>query len=1009
MFVSGVTLTLSVINKSNMAGLKIIKASAGSGKTHTLITEYIKFLYTRERAYRHILAVTFTNKATEEMKSRVIETLYKQSAQDPIAKQKLNEILHDYSSFAISTIDKFFQQTMRAFAREIGKNSAYSVELDQELVLSEAIDNMVMNLDKKENEELLDWLTSLGAASVESGASWNFKGKLTSLASEIFQETYKKMRGHSNKELITKEKLSLFRDELVKIKKEFESKVLEMSAVAIKSMERYNLLPENFKGGSRSAMKYFTKVSLGEIPPLPNSFAQMAESPENLVARATIKKDPSLYNSIENCWSDGLAEALEQLCDLYQNDLIKYNTATAVYDNIHTLGVLSDIEKFVKEYTLEKNIVLIPETTELLNKIIDGSDAPFIYEKTGTRIDHFMLDEFQDTSFMQWQNFKPLLLESIAKGNDNLIVGDVKQSIYRWRGSDWNLLNRDIYNDIPKESVVDLDLFKNWRSTKSIIDFNNTFFPHLNSVCKEYLEVPELEVYSNVEQQISNSKRDNDGHVVVKYFPKSYDGPSWKELAMEYSLSLIESWKSNGYNIKDITFLVRTNNEGQMLVNYLLEKGYPVISDEALLVSSSPIVRRVIAILRFILNPQDSVNNTIASFLGLDTSTIDSFSHLPLYELCEQAIREMDVSFNDSESLFINSFLDLVLEYGKGENAHIAAFIKWWDKKGVKKSVPAPEGQDALRVMTIHKAKGLGIPIVVLPFFELPLDYGGYNAPTLWCQSNIEPYTNVSMLPVKYSKALSDSFFNVQYREERVKAFIDNMNLAYVALTRAKVEMALLSPIPPKNGESLSVSKILYSMLDSAMEDYEYNQGEFTKKEEAKVQKLVNSIKVPTFTSFDTEDRLKLTLRGEAFFNERSTRSIGLVMHSIMENIATEADLDKALDIALSQGVLTSQMREQAKEKIEKMFLAVRDRHWFDGTYKVYRELEILEPGGSIKRPDRVLMGVEAKVIDFKFGKKREPSHVKQVQKYVSLIKQMGIAYVSGYIWYPDSNEIIEV
>ena len=992
-----------------MAGLKIIKASAGSGKTHTLITEYIALLYTQQRAYRHILAVTFTNKATEEMKSRVIETLYKQSVQDPTAKQKLNEILHDYSSFAISTIDKFFQQTMRAFAREIGKNSAYSVELDQELVLSEAIDNMVMNLDKQENEELLDWLTSLGAASVESGASWNFKGKLTSLASEIFRETYKKMRGDSSNELITKEKLTLFKDELVKIKKEFESKVLEISAVAIESMNRYNLLPENFKGGSRSAMKYFSKVSAGEIPPLPNSFAQMAEAPENLVARTVIKKDPSLYNSIENCWSDGLAQALEQLCDLYDSDLIKYNTASAVYNNIHTLGVLSDIEKFVKEYTLEKNIVLIPETTELLNKIIDGSDAPFIYEKTGTRIDHFMLDEFQDTSFMQWQNFKPLLLESISKGKENLIVGDVKQSIYRWRGSDWNLLNSDIYKDIPQDSVTNFDLRSNWRSTKNIIDFNNTFFPHLNSVCKEFLEVPELEVYSNVEQQISSLKRESQGHVVVKYFPKMSDGVSWKELAMEYSLSLIESWKGNGYNIKDITFLVRTNNEGQMLVSYLLEKGYPVISDEALLVSTSPIVRRIIAILKFILNPQDSVNNTIALFLGLDTSTIDSLAHLPLYELCEQAIREMNVTFNDSESLFINSFLDLVLEYGKGENAHIAAFIKWWEKKGVKKSVPAPEGQDAIRVMTIHKAKGLGIPIVVLPFFELPLDYGGYNAPILWCQSNKEPYSNLPMLPVKYSKALSDSYFNEQYREERVKAFIDNMNLAYVALTRAKIEMAILSPTPSKSGESLTVSRILYSMLESALEEHQYNQGEFTKKIESRKEEHLNSIKVPIFNSFDTEDRLKLTLRGEEFFNERSSRSIGLIMHSIMENIAAEKDLEKALNIAISQGLITHQMREQVKLKIEKMFIAVRDRHWFDGKYKVYRELEILEPGGSIKRPDRVLMGAEAQVIDFKFGSKREPSHIKQVEQYVSLIKEMGIAYVSGYVWYPESNEIIDV
>ena len=620
-----------------------------------------------------------------------------------------------------------------------------------------------------------------------------------------------------------------------------------------------------------------------------------------------------------------------------------------------------------------------------------------------------MLDEFQDTSLLQWQNFCPLILESVAKGNENLIVGDVKQSIYRWRGSDWNLLNKDIYNEIPLESITDLDLRKNWRSTKSIIDFNNTFFPHLASVCKEHLEAPDLDVYSSVEQEISSLKRENEGHVLVKFFENEREGLTWKELAMDYSVSLIETWKKAGHSIRDITFLVRSNNDGQMVVNYLLEKGYPVISDEALLISSSPLVRRVIAILKYILNPQDSINNTIATFLGVETNNLDLLSHLPLYELCEEAIREMDIKFNDSESLFINSFLDLVLDYGKGENADIAAFIKWWEKNGLQKSVPAPEGQDALRVMTIHKAKGLGIPIVVLPFFELPLDYGGYNAPILWCQSTKEPYNSIPMFPVKYSKRLLDSFFSEQYREERVKAFIDNMNLAYVALTRAKTEMAVLCPTPPKTGDSLSVSKILFSMLDNALEENEYNVGSFTQKILLQKEDFTNIIKVPVFTSFNTADRLKLALRGEEYFNERSSRGKGLIMHRIMENIVVESDLEKALEIALSEGILSSEMREEAQITIKNMFMTVRDRHWFDNRYKVFRELEILEPRGSIKRPDRVLMGAKAQVIDFKFGKKREQSHINQVKQYVSLIKEAGIAYVTGYVWYPDSNEIIEV
>ena len=1003
------TITPYVINRVIMSGLKIIKASAGSGKTHTLTGEYIKLLNRGERAYRHILAVTFTNKATEEMKRRVVETLYKDSLVNRESGRRLSEILHDYSSFSISTIDRFFQQTMRAFAREIGKNSAYSVELDQEMVLSEAIDNMVINLDKEESADLLDWLTTLGTDAIESGGGWNFKGKLTSMAGEIFRERYKNLKREASGEITDRGSLSLFRDKLVLIKKEFEKRVTEISADALKCMERNNLEPEHFKGGSRSPLRFFKKVLSGEFPPLPKEFPDMALNPENLSARTTIKKDPALYNSIENCWSEGLAEALERVCYIYEKERVNYNTAVSVCDNIHTLGVLSDVEKFVKEYTEDKNVVLIPETTELLNKIIDGSDAPFIYEKTGTRIDHFMLDEFQDTSLMQWQNFRPLILESIAGGNDNLIVGDVKQSIYRWRGSDWNLLNSDIYNDIPKESIVEMDLRNNWRSTKNIIGFNNAFFPHLASVCKLHLDAPDIDVYSSVEQEISPGIRDSEGHVLVKFFETTKDGPGWREEAMKYSATLIEKWTANGFEMKDITLLVRTNDEAQMLVMYLLERGYPVISDEALLVSSSPVVRRVLAVLKFIVNPDDSVNNTIAAFLGIDTNNVVSLSRLPLYELCEEAIREMNKVFNESESLFINSFLDLVLDYGKGENADIAAFIKWWEERGFKKSVPAPEGQNALRVMTIHKAKGLGIPIVVLPFFELPMDYGGYNAPVIWCRSHIEPYNTIPMLPVKYSKALADTLFQKDYRDERIMAFIDNMNLAYVALTRAETEMALLCSLPPKTGESLSVSKILYSMLDSALEDNEYNSGCFTKKHKKRDNIVKETITIPSFLSFNTENRLKLALRGEEYFNERSSRGQGLIMHRVMESIVTESDLDKALDSALSDGVLSYELRGEAERKIRLMFDSVRERHWFDGTYKVYRELEILLPGGSVKRPDRVLMGAEAQVIDFKFGKKMEQSHINQVSEYVNLLKEIGIAYVKGFVWYPEESIIVEV
>ncbi|MGE4414535.1 MAG: UvrD-helicase domain-containing protein [Bacteroidales bacterium] len=991
-----------------MGQLKLIKASAGSGKTYTLTNEYLELLSKKERAYRNILAVTFTNKATEEMKRRVVERLYAKSQTDPASAKRLSEILHDYSAFAISTIDRFFQQTMRAFAREIGKNGAYSVELDTAMVLQEAIDNMIYNLDKEENRYLLEWLTAIGTESVESGEGWNFRNKLEELANEIFKESFKQVAGNHEGFLIDKEQIDILRGELITIKNDFEGKLKAIAKMALDSIERHNLLLLHFKGGSRSPLNFFAKVADGYIPELKDSLRDMASSPENLTTKATIKSDPALYNSIEQCWGDGLAEAIDELCLLYDSELRGYMSAVAVLSNLQVMGVIADVERFVHDYTTEHNVVLIPETTEILNKIIDGSDAPFIYEKTGTRIDHFMLDEFQDTSILQWKNFLPLVLDSLSKGMDNLVVGDVKQSIYRWRGSDWSLLNSGIHDDVPDGSINLADLKQNWRSCKNIIEFNNGFFPYAGLVCKDHISENETAVYTGAVQEISPSKRESEGYVWVCFMEKE-EGSGWKERALGLCMEKTRNCVERGVSMSDITYLVRTNDEGQMVVNALLQNGFPVISDEALLIGSSPVVRKVIAILKYIIDPGDSINNTIARFLGVEPSDALSLSHLPLYELCQECLMLAGTGYCESDSVFINSFLDVVLEQGKGEMADIASFVKWWEDKGCKKSVPAPLGQDAVRVMTIHKAKGLGIPVVLLPFFELPLDHRGNRGPVLWCYTTGNPYSRFPVLPVKYSSKLEGTVFEQDYFLEKRRSYVDNLNLAYVAMTRAEKEMYLVCPPLPKKSDSISVSTIMGGFLDGKMAGNEYSLGEPSGYVAANDEYSAGGVAMPLFASYQAGDRMKLALRGEEYYSDSSQRGWGLVMHRIMELIVCEDDLERAIETALSEGILQPGMRDEVKQYISEMFRKVRDRHWFDNSFRVFRELEILLPGGGSKRPDRVLMGAEAQVIDFKFGKKREQLHINQVRQYMSLVKQAGTAYVKGFVWYPDDNEIVEV
>ncbi len=1000
-----------------MGELKIIKASAGSGKTHALTSEYMRLLYTKERAYKNILAVTFTNKATEEMKRRVVETLFKKSATDLRARECLVEILHDYSSFSISTIDRFFQQTMRAFAREIGKNSAYSVELDYKMVTNEAIDNMVMSLDKQESAELLEWLTTLSLDSIERGDGWDFKKDIKRLSDEIFNESYR-LKKHLLIEASTnKESLNAFKNLLKSIIESFKVELERIGKNALQIIAMHSLALEDFKGGRNTSVKHFLRAANREVTQLPDSFLNLVDNPQNWASKEVIKKDPALFNVIENAFHEGLNSLAAELVEHYKGYML-YNSAETIIQNIYTLGILIDIEKYILEYTRENNVVLIPETTELLNRIIDGSDSPFFYEKIGTRIDHFMLDEFQDTSIMQWQNFKPHILNSLACGNDNLIVGDVKQSIYRWRGSDWNLLNSDLYNDLGQEHYVETTLLENWRSCKNIIDFNNLFFPYLSKVCRELLDEvdpgesslsPER-VYAQVEQTISAMSRDSQGHVLLKFIKEEKDGPGFREQSLDKVSEILERYIELGYMLKDITFLVRKKEEAREVVEYLIERGYPVISDEALFISSSAGVRRVVTILKYLNSPNDSVNNVIAKHYGIDINCADQVAHLPLYELCEELIGLINSdnsnsgrdSESQSESLFMHSFLDLVLDYSRGAKSDISSFIKWWEESGVRKSIPAPDGQNALRVMTIHKSKGLGIPVVIIPFFNIKLDYEGSLTPILWCETDIEPFNSIPLLPVKYKKGLADTIFFKEYLTERRRVHIDNLNLAYVAFTRAQRELVIISKVPPERGES-SVSAILYKQFSGELDEYlEFNIGEWTKgiNEDDKSD---NEYPVPPMLSLPIGDRLKLSLKGEEFFSDKSSRAHGVVMHEIMESVIVEGDLEISVNSAVSRGVLAADMKEHTIDLLTAMMEQVRDRHWFDGAFKVYNEREILEPGG------RVLLGAEAFVIDFKFGKKRESSHIKQVQRYMELMRRMGKAYVKGYIWYPQEGEIIEL
>ena len=582
--------------------LTVYRASAGAGKTHKLTGEYLTLLFTGPGAFRRILAVTFTNKATDEMKTRIVDELYNLASgrksdyvellkstysltEVQVRKQAakiLIDILHDYSAFNISTIDRFFQQTMRAFTREIGLQGGYGIEMDQELVLTTAIDNLLSDLEKPESKDLLGWLLRFAEDKIESGGEWNLRKDIMALSREVFKESYKAFSEAVGRDIEDKKALEDYKNELYGIIRSVEATAKELGERGLAILNKYGLKVTDFKGGSRSPLTLLDRLVQGEMKEPSATFIGLAD---NLDGYFTKTVSLGTRQIIGCAFEDGLNDCIKGIISLFGN-LTAYNTAREIVRYYYTLGILTDVSRQIAAYREEKNVMLIADTTELLSKVIEGSDAPFIYEKTGTHVDHYMIDEFQDTSGMQWNNFRPLIEESLAHSRDNLIVGDVKQSIYRFRNSDWKLLDEQVQADFSPEEIHEETLKDNWRSCRNIVEFNNALFTTLpgvlQAVYNEALSVSSLSeeqraafftkimsAYDKSFQQVPPPFMQKDGHVRIEFLSGDNE-KDWKEEALGRLPGVLEKLQDNGYALKDIAILVRTNQEGAQVADILL-------------------------------------------------------------------------------------------------------------------------------------------------------------------------------------------------------------------------------------------------------------------------------------------------------------------------------------------------------------------------------------------------------------------------------------------------------
>jgi len=1084
-----------------MSPLRIYKASAGSGKTYALTLEYLRLLFRFPAMHRHILAVTFTNKAAGEMKHRILNRLHALAGQtDEGSVDELHElmrisgldekgvrekaahlldvILNDYSGFSVETIDKFFQSVIRSFTREIGIQPGYNLELDHHRVLSLAVDQLFQDIS--DHPELQGWLIRFAEERIEESRSWNFKSDIMQLGMQLFREDFQQLFLQKDISLIDKVQLDSFMSDLNSAERNTGKEILQIGSRAMEKLRQEGLGINDFKRKDKSVASLFLDAANGRELSFTSARIQAISLPEKWLAKSA---------------SPGIARftagtLMPMLGDIYRQQVL-LNTIRIIRENFYTLGILGDLLERVNAYTRERNIFLMADSSRFLRGIIGGNQVPFVYERTGTRFNHIMLDEFQDTSVFQYDNFKPLLDNSLASGYDNLVVGDVKQSIYRWRNSDWKVLASEVERDFKHQQLRVESLDHNFRSKEQIILFNNSLFQIIPDILARQIsrELKESgldeavsgsqvslfrKAYEDAVQQIPESSEGSGGLVHVELF--SDDGTrSFQERVLERIPEWIEEIRQAGIEPGEIAILVRTKKEGVMIASRLLqharETGDPyhfrLISNESLLLVHNISVSLLISALRFLVRPGNDLNeaelkyqcsltgvvNGIMPERLFDTSAdmgdylpqaflehAGMLRQLPLYELIETLIQLFGLGDRVEDLPYMQALQDMVIDLQRREPLGIAQFLNYWEQHAPKHSVSVSEDLNATRILTIHKAKGLEFKCVLVPFCDWEITTGHRKPNFLWCETGGTPFSRIPVVPVKYSSSMKNTLFSRDYYQERMKGYMDNLNLLYVAFTRAKD--ALYAGIPGNAGRADQGNKagnagdairhagdlVLASFeaepsLSPCLASWkELRSGHCIRLGSLRGhgKKDFDSCDPWKFTNYPVIRRnrsLRVRLRSDEYFVDEegafsSRLSYGTIMHRIFSGIVTEKDLEPLLASMHRKGLIPEKDRMELQEKITGMIALPGVREWFveKGSRRIYNERNILCGDGKVIRPDRVIVDERRiTVVDFKFGMKEKPGYRKQVQEYVQQLSSMGYSGVEGYLWYAMLGKTIKV
>lgn len=1042
-----------------MSYFTVYKSSAGSGKTFTLVKDYLKIALSDSeyppKKYRSILAITFTNKAASEMKSRILSALKSLSIfpftnkaetlssllMDELnidgktlskrSEQLFNHILHNYGNFSINTIDSFTHSVIRSFSFDMNLPVNFNIELNENEIIAKCVDKLVSAIG--ERDDITELILEYSKSQSDQQKNWQVDKVIKEFVVKAFKDP-------SSKKLDLLKQFTIadfkeIRNELIQLKLNFEKRLESAAEDFFKILNDNQIEINDFYQGANGLPIFFKRLKTKDYvdnDPIRNYTVQTIYEDKWVGGKTNKFKEQLIFRL-----KDDFKKIFFECEKILSNERSDYLIACNLLNNIYSISLINEVKKIIEVFKKQENILFISEFNEKISEVVVNEPVPYIYEKIGERYNHFLVDEFQDTSVLQWQNLLPLIDNSLSEGNYNLVVGDGKQSIYRWRGgiaeqfnalpylptiTDTPLKNNWENNLVNYSSVKELK--KNFRSHVNIVDFNNRFFSFVSSK----LDAEQISIYENAEQTPLDNLQG--GLVTIDLIENNIESFN----PFSKTLQLIQSSLLSNYDYSDITILVRSKQNGIDITKFLNEKNIPVISSEALLLNNCNEIKFIIHVLHFIADIDPAIHaSSILIYLNthsiINDKSIDElllrFNHsnyqlkqfktilseydiqfdiqklvlMPLLECCIEIISIFKLTNNKH---YIQFFLDEIILFSNQNTNSISLFLEHWEQKKNKSSLKISDDINAVKVMTIHKSKGLEFPVVIIPF----CDWKTYYSDTIWVEDKND---KLPFMVLNMKENLNDTDFSSDFETEKKRQILDNINLLYVAFTRASHHLHIISE------KSSGDAKNVYSLI-SLFEQEKYVTEDYGKA--LKIgEELINSKNKKSNENFifqfqvgNWNRAIDIKKSNDFILDDEiiKKKETGIIIHHLLSKIKDISEIEKVLEEFIKEGYVNENLSNVIKEQLIALMSHPDVSCFFDRTKNVINEKELLTSSGNVIRPDRIIISENnsVEIIDFKSGLKSD-AHKKQVIEYENVIKELGFNNIKKYLVYLQPIEVV--